>query len=273
MRGLQSNRHFLLMAVVAGLVCFYAVGPWVPRLITRILIGWDVGVIVFLLSILRFMGRANVERLQQRAIEHEVGDRLVLVAAILASVASIGALVAELSSDKNYPPRAALAISTVVLSWLFVQIVFAMHYAHRYYLRRESGSIRGGLGFSEIGEPDYWDFVHFSIVLGACSQTADIGFTSREMRHIGTLHTLIAFAFNTAVLATMINLAAGLLSYMRVNSIRQLVSQVLPPSGDIACSQCAELAVMFDQMKRVSTGLPLLVSSPMKVPTPSLKLP
>jgi uncharacterized membrane protein len=103
-----------------------------------------------------------------------------------------------------------LAAVTVVLSWLFVQIVFALHYAHIYYLEEEAGRPTGGLAFGECGEPDYWDFVHFALVLGATSQTADIGFTTRRMRRIGTLHTLIAFGFNTAILATMINLAASL---------------------------------------------------------------
>jgi uncharacterized membrane protein len=97
-----------------------------------------------------------------------------------------------------------------VLSWLFVQIVFAMRYAHVYYLEEEEGSPKGGLEFGECGEPDYWDFVHFAIVLGATSQTADITFSSKEMRRLGTLHTLVAFGFNTAILATMINLAAAL---------------------------------------------------------------
>jgi len=205
------NRPYLLIGVAAGLACYFAVAPWAPRVISRVLIAWDAGLIVFLCLIQRFMRNANAERLQQRALEHEVGDRAVLFAAVLASVASIGALVAELSRDKNYPPRVVLAISTVALSWLFVQLVFAMHYAHRYYLPDESGRLRGGLAFYEKGEPDYWDFVHFSIVIGATAQTADITFTSRGMRHVGTLHTLVAFAFNTAILATMINLAAGLI--------------------------------------------------------------
>ncbi len=125
------------------------------------------------------------------------------VLTILASVASVGALVAELSEAKASPGadwRVALAAGTVVLSWLFVQVVFAMHYAHLYYLAEENGEPRGGLEFGECGEPDYWDFIHFSIVMGATSQTADITFSSKQMRRVGTLHTLVAFGFNTAIL-------------------------------------------------------------------------
>ena len=123
-------------------------------------------------------------------------------------------MIAELSEAKAHPGaglRVMLAAGTIVLSWLFVQIVFAMHYAHLYYLAEESGATKGGLEFGGEGAPDYWDFVHFSIVMGATAQTADITFSSKEMRRIGTVHTLVAFGFNTAILATMINLAANYL--------------------------------------------------------------
>jgi len=205
------HRPYLLAGIVAGVALYVLVLPFAPRPITRVLIAWDGGLAMFLCLSLLFMRDANAKRLKQRAVEHKVGDRLVLVAAMLAAVASIGALGAELSTDKGYPPRLLLAAGTVVLSWLFVQIVFAMHYAHRYYLPSEDGRAAAGLAFGGESEPDYWDFVHFSIVIGATSQTADIAFTSRQMRRIGTMHTLVAFAFNTAILATMINLAANLI--------------------------------------------------------------
>jgi uncharacterized membrane protein len=205
------HRPYLLAGIAAGVALYLLALPFAPRPITRVLIAWDGGLAMYLCLSLLFMRDANLKRLKQRAVEHKVGDRLVLVAAILASVASIGALVSELSTDKNYPPRLFLAAATVVLSWLFVQIVFAMHYAHRYYLPRAGGGVAGGLNFNEEDDPDYWDFVHFAIVIGATSQTADVTFTSRRMRRVGTLHTLVAFAFNTAILATMINLAANLI--------------------------------------------------------------
>ena len=59
----------------------------------------------------------------------------------------------------------------------------------------------------------------------------------------------------------------------RTKSMRQFVSQLLPPSGEKACSQCAEVGVMRDQVKRTLIGLPLKVSSPSNVPTPFWKLP
>jgi uncharacterized membrane protein len=211
--GPLLSRPYLLTAIAIGVVLYFAAAPWIARDITRALIGWDGGVIVFLFLIFFFASNGDPERMKRQALLHDEGGHFILLLTILASIASVGALVAELSAAKDHPGaqwRVALAASTVVLSWLFVQIVFAMHYAHVYYLEEEEGRPKGGLEFGECGEPDYWDFVHFSIVLGATSQTADITFSTKQMRRIGTLHTLVAFGFNTAILATMINLAAGL---------------------------------------------------------------
>jgi uncharacterized membrane protein len=207
------NRPYLLAAGLFGLGIYFAVSPWVPRGVTRILIGWDCGVVAFLCLIYLFLRHADAEQIKRRAMEYDEGGRLVLIVTILGSIASVGALVAELSGAKGQAAgglRVALAASTVILSWLLVHIVFALRYAHIYYLAQRGGRSKGGLLFGEEGEPDYWDFVHFSLVIGATSQTADIAFNSREMRRLGTLHTLVAFGFNTAILATMINLAASL---------------------------------------------------------------
>jgi uncharacterized membrane protein len=140
-----------------------------------------------------------------------------LALALGAAVASVAAILAELGGakggDKTHEAfSVGLTAGTIILSWLFVQLVFAIHYAHVFYLAETTDceTHRGGLLFPGDEEPDYWDFVHFSVVIGATSQTADISIASKEFRRIGTLHCLIAFAFNTTILATMINLAAGL---------------------------------------------------------------
>jgi uncharacterized membrane protein len=67
-----------------------------------------------------------------------------------------------------------------------------------------------GLDFPGEQLPDYWDFVHFAVVIGVACATADIDFTSKALRRIGTVHSLVAFAFNTMIVALTINLLAGL---------------------------------------------------------------
>lgn len=208
-----ASRPHLVAAILFGVFLFFAAEVWPIRAVTRLLIAWDGGVILFLTLAILFMRGADHECMKRRAIQHDEGRHLMLLLTTLAAIASVGALVAELSAAKGNPGsnlRIALAAGTVVLSWLFVQIVFAMHYAHVYYLAEATGTHQGGLEFGDYEEPDYWDFVHFAIVLGATAQTADIVIRSKEMRRVGTLHTLVAFGFNTAILATMINLAANL---------------------------------------------------------------
>jgi uncharacterized membrane protein len=210
----MSSRPHMLISLVVGLILYFASAPWAARAVTRVLIGWDGGALTFLLLSMHFMSCVDHELLKRRAIEHDEGGHLILILTILASIASIGALMAELSAAKGYPGaplRIGLAAGTVVISWLFTQIVFAIHYAHVYYRAEEKGARhQGGLEFGDPDEPDYWDFVHFSLVMGATAQTADIVIRSKRIRRIGTIHTLVAFGFNTAILATMINLAANL---------------------------------------------------------------
>ena len=90
--------------------------------------------------------------------------------------------------------RVVLAFATVSASWFVAQLIFALHYAHEYYSPSDTqpGALREGLKFPEGGEPDYWDFLHFSIIIGVAAQTADIAFDSRRLRRIGTVHSLLA---------------------------------------------------------------------------------
>jgi len=131
-------------------------------------------------------------------------------------VVSVVAIAMELSAAKAEHGLArgvyvALAFFTVAMSWYFVQLNFALHYAHAYYTAA-AGRLgdAGGLLFPGKEAPDYWDFLHFSIVIGVASQTADIAFTDKALRRLGTAHSLFAFAYNTVIVALTINLLAGL---------------------------------------------------------------
>ena len=130
-------------------------------------------------------------------------------------LASLVAIVAELGSIKSLAGEAktlhlVLAAATVASSWLFMHLMFAMHYAHDYYLSQRRGQ-EPGLAFPQEPSPDYWDFLYFSAVIGTSGQTADVSFTSKTMRRTGLVHCVLAYFYNTTVLALMINMAAGLM--------------------------------------------------------------
>jgi uncharacterized membrane protein len=87
--------------------------------------------------------------------------------------------------------------------------MLALHYAHDYYVCVFHGE-PGGLEFPGGHMPDYGDFLYFASVIGTSGQTADVSFTSRKMRRTGMIHCVLAFFFNTTVVALTINIASGL---------------------------------------------------------------
>jgi uncharacterized membrane protein len=134
---------------------------------------------------------------------------------IFAAIASLGAIVAELSVVKDMHGmlrylHVALAILTILSSWAFTQVMFALHYAHDFYVATELGE-NGGLEFPGVATPDYSDFLYFACVIGTSGQTADVSFTRRSMRRTGLAHCVLAFFFNTTLVALTINIASGLI--------------------------------------------------------------
>ena len=104
----------------------------------------------------------------------------------------------------------ALTGMTVLTSWLFTNSLFAIHYAHDFYLSRELRKL-DIMQFPGTPDPDYWDFLYCALVIGASGQTSDVTFADQRIRRVALLHCSFSFFFNTIVLAMTINIAAGLL--------------------------------------------------------------
>jgi uncharacterized membrane protein len=133
---------------------------------------------------------------------------------VMAAVMCIGAIVAELAVAKEFKgtlryAHIALAALTITSSWAFTQVMFALHYAHDYYATEIHGE-HGGLSFPGGHLPDYSDFLYVATVIGTSGQTADVSFTNRKMRRTGMVHCVLAFFFNTTLVALTINIASGL---------------------------------------------------------------
>jgi uncharacterized membrane protein len=103
-----------------------------------------------------------------------------------------------------------MIIGTLVLSWIFSNWIYSLHYAHLFYTRApEDGGDTGGLEFPKTPEPDYWDFIYFGFCLGMTFQTSDVSVTDGRFRKVVTLHCLAAFVFNLGVIAFTINVLGG----------------------------------------------------------------
>lgn len=214
----MSGRPLLFAAVAFGLTVALLLGAWPAPVdpVLRAVSGFDAGALVFILATLWTMRRADTARIRADAARQDEGRGVILGLVVVSCTASLAAVAVGMNpASRTHGPVEVLKVvfagGSVAVSWFLVQLVFALHYAHEFY-GDAAGAPRGGLAFPGTDAPDYWDFLHFSIVLGAASQTADVSFTQGRMRRIGTLHTLVAFVFNTAVLALAINLMAALIT-------------------------------------------------------------
>jgi uncharacterized membrane protein len=215
LRILMVRPRLFLCALFGASVAAALPHALVSQTLTRLIIGWNVGAVCYLIVAARMMFWSSHERMRKRAILHDEGRIVILTFVVLAAVVSLGAIVGELAVSKDIHgvlryAHIGLAAVTLVTSWAFTQLMFAQHYAHDYYSSEAKGC-DGGLEFPGGHAPDYGDFIYFACVIGTSGQTADISFTTRSMRRTGAVHCVLAFFFNTTLLALTINIASGLL--------------------------------------------------------------
>jgi uncharacterized membrane protein len=206
------SAHIKLVAAVAlGVVLFLAI-PVEPQ-ITRALLAWNVAVGLYLAVAAYFVGQFDLGRVRQRAAEEDEGGALVLALTVAAAIASLAAIFVELGNASGKGAGAlsiTLALSTVVLSWFFIQIIFAFHYAHEFYGEDKDGH-KGGLKFPDDDQPEYWDFVYFAFVIGMTFQVSDVQVTSKSIRRLVIAHGVVSFFYNVAVLSLMVNIGGEFL--------------------------------------------------------------
>ena len=200
-------RPRLFISILIGIVAFFLL-PGSARLVTRLLIGWDIFVTCYLVLAYVMMFRCGLNHIRRNAVLEDDGRFLILLVTAFGAFASIAAIVLELGAMKGSGPQLILATVTIALSWAMVHTTFALHYAHDYY----RGAKPGGLQFpsgDEHDHADYWDFVYFSFVIGMTAQVSDVGITDKTIRRTATAHGIVSFVFNTALLALMVNIAAS----------------------------------------------------------------
>ena len=211
-RVLRLHGVLLIGLMVAGAIALGAPAEW--RWTVRLAAGWDAGVALFLmLTFVKLARTRSVDAIRARAAELDEAGAAVLPLSLLAAAASVAVVISEAASapsgiDKGV--EAFLTLGTVVASWLFVHVLFGLHYAHRFYAPAGRGD-PGGLLFPGETEPDYWDFLHFSLIIGVASQTADVQIADRRMRRLATVHSVTAFGFNTVLVALAVNQAVSLI--------------------------------------------------------------
>jgi uncharacterized membrane protein len=198
-------RTFISIAI--GIAAFFLL-PGSLRLVTRLLIGWDIFVTFYLVLAYIMMFRCALAHIRRNAVLQDDGRFLILLVTALGAFASIAAIVFELGASHRSVPELTLATVTIALSWATVHTTFALHYAHDYYRGAKAGGLQFPSG-DQHDHADYWDFVYFSFVIGMTAQVSDVGITDKTIRRTATAHGIISFVFNTALLALMVNIAAS----------------------------------------------------------------
>ncbi len=213
-RQLQARPRLFIAAAVA-----VAVGMTLPvgvasHAVTRWLVAWNVGTCLYVLLAAIMMIRSSDHHMRRRAQLQDEGQLAILILVVVSAVASLAAIAGQLTVVKDMHgvlkvAHIGLAGLTVVSSWAFIQVMFTLHYAHDYYAATGHG-FPAGLQFPNDDRPTYGDFFYFASVIGTSGQTADVSFVSKSMRRIGSVHCILAYLFNTTVLALLINIGASL---------------------------------------------------------------
>lgn len=175
---------------------------------TALLMGFDAAALVFLAASLTLL-RSDAEQMRGRAVDNDANRAGLLAISVLLSLVvlfAVGTLIA--SPERLDRGDIVLIVATLLLAWLFANMVFTLHYAHLYYLQ-EGGRDRGGLEVPGVKEPGYWDFLYFSFTLGMTFQTSDVTISGAHMRRVALGHCMAAFVFNMGILAFTVNALGG----------------------------------------------------------------
>jgi uncharacterized membrane protein len=210
--NLARLRPRLMTSALVGASVFALLpSNWAPN--SRFLVSWDIGVALYLVLAAQLATSSSTETIRIRARLEDVGAVAILILTVAAALSSMAAIGVELlgihgASSGDQAFRLMIAGITILCSWFFVHTIWAIHYAHEFY--GDEGE-RRGLVFPKEDKPDYWDFLYFSFNMGAAAQTSDVTVVSRKMRRLVLSHTILAFLFNTMILALAVNVGASLI--------------------------------------------------------------
>lgn len=180
-----------------------------------LLAGWGVLSFTSVCWVMLVIWRMDAEQTRQHATSEDPGRTVARFIAIAGSVASLGAVAvvivqARHTSGVDAVLFAAIAVVSIVCSWALIQVNYLLHYARIYYEVDGEGSIRRGISFNQEADPEYTDFVYFSVGLGMTYQVADTNVTLNAVRRLVIAQTMLAYLFGAGILATVINLITGL---------------------------------------------------------------
>jgi uncharacterized membrane protein len=212
-RFIHARPHLSLAVLLGGAALPLLPSTW--SWMTRLLVGWNVVVWIYLVTMMWMMVRAEHEDIKKVAAKQDERGPVILAALCVIAMSSLAAIVSQLSALKDMPAadRAchyALVVITLLGSWFMLGMLFCSHYAHLYYNDDEGDK---PLCFPEKNlQPAYWDFLYFSFTIAVAAQTSDVTVCDTRLRRVVLGQSVLSFFFNLAVLGLSINIAASLIN-------------------------------------------------------------
>jgi len=194
---------FVVLTIAGSLIAVPKLG-WAAGAMA----GFDVAALVFFVTIAPLLND-KPEEMRESAKRNDANRAGLLVVTGIVMIAILAAVSSELV--QQHMPKGlemALTIATLCLAWIFSNIVYALHYAHLFYVAVDGKDGRG-VEFPKTEQPDYWDFIYFSTCLGMTFQVSDMTITSGRLRRVVTFHCLAAFVFNLGIVAFTVNVLGG----------------------------------------------------------------
>ena len=203
MAKMAPARFVLFIALL--IVCTIAFS-WLWHPLKGIMAGFDVAGLVFLASCIPLLND-DAPQMRQQSKQNDANRALLLGISVTVTtviLVAVGAVLAQ--SQAGQFLNVALIVATLLIAWIFGNVIYALHYAHMFYRSEKTGGgDAGGIGFPGTKEPNYWDFIYFSFTLGMTFQTSDCDINSPAIRRVSIGHCMAAFVFNLGVLAFTIN--------------------------------------------------------------------
>ena len=202
----------LLSSIGTGVVLFFVLPQhWIW--LTRVLVSWNVGVLLFLALIGKMMLGMNASQMSKKYEDEDEAAALILIIGIVGALLAMASIIGFLSGLDEVAPSAkpahlALAVLTVITTWVLIPTMFTSHYADMFYSTKPN---ERPLRFPDTGEPLFWDFAYFSFTISAACQTADVSTAQGTIRKVVIAHSVLSFFFNASILGFAINVTAGLI--------------------------------------------------------------
>ena len=214
--SLLVRRWRVLLAAALGLAGFAASRAHGLYVGLSFLIGWNLAAAAFVLTtgwLILAADEAQVKRRARWEDENQAVTQTIIVSAVVAGLVATVAALHEAKGGRGVVQWAwVFAVSSLLLGWLTVQFVFTLHYAHKYFGDGNADDrADGGVRFPGHPPTTYFDFLYMSTCIGISGQVSDFNITGKGFRRLVTVHGLLAFFYNTAVLALGINILAGLM--------------------------------------------------------------